>query len=72
MTSYHPFIPAKSIACIIRNGSVLDLNKLIPGNSGFNLTRAIAINDAGQILCNTKTQIGVKVSNEHAVLLTPK
>jgi probable HAF family extracellular repeat protein len=72
VTSYHPFIPAKSIACIVRNGAVVDLNKLIPGNSGFNLTRAIAINDAGQILCNTKTQIGVKVSNEHAVLLTPK
>jgi probable HAF family extracellular repeat protein len=72
VTSYHPFIPAKSIACIIRNGSVVDLNKLIPGNSGFNLSRAIAINDAGQVLCNAKTQIGTKVSNQHAVLLTPK
>jgi hypothetical protein len=45
---------------------------LIPANSGFNLSRAIEINDAGQILCNTKTQNGVQVSNQHAVLLSPK
>jgi probable HAF family extracellular repeat protein len=72
VTSYHPFIPAKTIACIVRNGGVVNLNTLIPTNSGFNLSRAIAINDAGQILCNTKTQNGVMVSNQHAVLLTPK
>jgi len=72
VTSYHPFIPAKSIACIVQNGVVVDLNTLIPTNSGFNLARAIAMNDAGEILCNTKTQNGVKVSNQHAVLLTPK
>jgi len=72
VTSYHPFIPAKTVACIIRNGVVVNLNTLIPTNSGFNLSRAIAINEAGQILCNTKTQSGVTVSNEHAVLLTPK
>lgn len=72
VTSYHPFIPAKTVACIIQNGVVVNLNTLIPTNSGFNLSRAIAINDAGQILCNTKTQNGVLVSNEHAVLLTPK
>jgi probable HAF family extracellular repeat protein len=72
VTSYHPFIPAKTVACIIQNGVVVDLNTLIPPNTGFNLSRAIAINDAGQILCNTKTQIGTVVSHQHAVLLTPK
>jgi probable HAF family extracellular repeat protein len=72
VTSYHPFIPAKTVACIIQNGVVVNLNTLIPTNSGFNLSRAIAINNAGQILCNTKTQNGVMVSHEHAVLLTPK
>jgi probable HAF family extracellular repeat protein len=72
VTSYHPFIPAKTVACIIQNGVVVDLNTLIPPNTGFNLSRAIAINDAGQILCNTKTQIGTKVVNQHAVLLTPR
>jgi probable HAF family extracellular repeat protein len=72
VTSYHPFIPAKTVACVIQNGVVVNLNTLIPTNSGFNLSRAIAINDAGQILCNTKTQSGVTVSKEHAVLLTPK
>jgi len=50
----------------------VNLNTLIPPNSGFNLIRPIAINDVGQILCDTKTQNGVMVSNEHAVLLTPK
>jgi probable HAF family extracellular repeat protein len=72
VTSYHPFIPAKTVACVIQNGAVVDLNTLIPPNTGFNLSRAIAINDAGQILCNTKTQIGTRVSNQRAVLLTPK
>jgi probable HAF family extracellular repeat protein len=70
--SYHPFIPGKTLACVIQNGAVVDLNTLIPPNNGFNLSRAVAINDAGQILVNTKTQIGTRVSNQHAVLLTPK
>ncbi len=72
VTSYDPFIPAKTVACVILNGVVVNLNTLIPTNSGFNLSRAIAINDAGEILCNTKTQNGVMVSNERAVLLSPK
>jgi hypothetical protein len=45
---------------------------LIPSNPRFNLSRAIAINRVGQILCNTKAQNGVMVSKEHAALFTPK
>jgi probable HAF family extracellular repeat protein len=66
--SYHPFIPAKSVACIVRSGGLVDLNTLIPSNAGFTLTAAIAINDAGQILCNANNTAG----HQRAVLLTPK
>jgi probable HAF family extracellular repeat protein len=66
--SYHPFIPGKHVACIVRNNSVADLNKLISGNAGFTLTDSIAINSAGQILCDAKNSSGT----ERAVLLTPK
>ena len=66
--SYHPFIPATSIALLVRNGSLVDLDTLIPANSGFTLNHAIAINDYGEILCNAKNSAGTK----RAVLLTPK
>jgi len=32
------------------NGQVVDLNTMIPANSGWQLTIAIAINDRGQII----------------------
>jgi probable HAF family extracellular repeat protein len=66
--SYHPFIPGKHVAYIVRNNSLVDLNKLISGNSGFTLTDSIAVNNAGQILCNANNSSG----SERAVLLTPK
>ena len=66
--SYHPFKPGKHVAYIIgANGPVI-LNSLIPANSGYTLTDAIAINDNGQILCDASTP----TSSKHAVLLTPK
>jgi probable HAF family extracellular repeat protein len=68
VTSYHPFIPARTIALLVRNGGLVDLDTLIPANSGFTLTRAIAINDSGEILCNAKNSAG----HQRAVLLTPK
>jgi probable HAF family extracellular repeat protein len=71
--TYHPFRPAKTVPCILQNGVWVDLNTLIPTNSGFNLSRPVAfngINDAGQILVNTKNAIGTVF--EHVVLLTPK
>jgi probable HAF family extracellular repeat protein len=66
--SYRPFIPGKHVALIARNNTLQDLNKSIPLNSGFTLTDAIAINDAGEILCDGTSASGVK----RAVLLSPK
>jgi probable HAF family extracellular repeat protein len=37
-------------AALWMNGQVVDLNTLIPGNSGWQLTIAMAINDRGQII----------------------
>jgi len=68
VTSYHPFIPARTIALLVRNGGLVDLDTLIPANSGFTLTRTIAINDSGEILCNAKNAAG----HQRAVLLTPE
>jgi probable HAF family extracellular repeat protein len=36
-------------AFLYLNGAIVDLNTLIPSNSGWTLTSAAAINDAGQI-----------------------
>lgn len=69
--SYHPPVPGATIACVLQNGVWVNLNTLVPTNS-FHLSRAISINEAGQILCDTKTQKGISVSNQHAVLLSPK
>ena len=64
---YHPFIPGKHLAYVLRNGTLANLNTLIPSGSGYVLTDAIAINDSGEILCNA-TNSGNAV---RAVLLTP-
>jgi len=61
---------------LVRNGALVDLNTLIPANSGFTIggnpppaqAGTVRINDSGQILCTAKTAAGVY----HAVLLTPK
>jgi len=37
---------------IVSNGSLFDLNALVPSNSGFTITDAVGINDSGQILCD--------------------
>lgn len=66
--SYHPPKPGKHVGLIFIGGALVDLNTLIPAGSGFTITDAIAINDAGEILCNAKNSAGV----ERAVLLTPK
>lgn len=67
-TSYHPFKPGKHVGFIVRNGSPVDLNTLIPSNSGFTITDATGINDSGDILCDANNTSGY----QHAVLLTPK
>jgi probable HAF family extracellular repeat protein len=66
-TSYHPPKPGKHVPFLVSGGALVNLNTLIPTGSGFTLTDAIAINDAGQILCDATNASGL----EHAVLLTP-
>lgn len=66
--SYHPFRPGKHVAYIIGSSGPVNLNTLIPAGSGYTVTDAIAINEAGQILCNASTP----TSTRHAVLLTPR
>jgi probable HAF family extracellular repeat protein len=68
VTSYHPYKPGKHVGFIVLNGSPVDLNKLIPPNTGFTITDAIAINESGEILCDATNASGTK----RAVLLTPK
>lgn len=53
---------------IYSNGTVRDLNNLIPPGSGFTLSDATAINDSGQIVVDGSNAIG----QDHAFLLTPK
>ncbi|MBV9102775.1 MAG: hypothetical protein JO060_04240 [Candidatus Eremiobacteraeota bacterium] len=60
--------PDDNRALIFTSGGPVDLNTLIPPSSGFTLTEAIAINDAGQIVADAKNGSDVP----HAVLLTPK
>jgi probable HAF family extracellular repeat protein len=67
-TSYHPSRPGKHVGLIFRSGAAIDLDTLIPLNSGFTITDAIAINDAGEILCDAKNARGTG----RAVLLIPK
>jgi probable HAF family extracellular repeat protein len=66
--SYHPFKPGKHLGFIHNNSALVDLNTLVPKNSGFTITDAVGINDSGQILCDATNTSGYK----HAVLLTPK
>jgi probable HAF family extracellular repeat protein len=65
---YKPFRAGKHVAVISTAGGLVNLNTLIPSGSGFTLTDAVGINDAGQILCDATNASG----NEHAVLLSLK
>ena len=55
-----------TIAVLWANGGVIDLNTLLPVNSGWILNDATGINDAGQIVGN-----GTYKGQEEAFLLTP-
>ena len=66
--SYHPFIPATQHAIIFTSSGAVDLNSLIPANSGYTLNFAVGINDAGQIAVDATNGSRQK----RAVLLTPK
>jgi probable HAF family extracellular repeat protein len=60
--------PSVSIGLVTVNGTLTNLNALIPAGSEFSIIMAEAINNSGQILCNAE------INNEetHAVLLTPQ
>ena len=70
---YKPDIGVRTVPCILQNGVWVDLNTLISTNSTFYraLSRPVAINDAGQILVNTKNPLTMN-GYRNAVLLTPK
>lgn len=55
-------------ACVYNGKKMLDLNNLIPPNSGWELDVANGINDAGKIV-GYGTRNG---TNLHAFLLTPQ
>jgi probable HAF family extracellular repeat protein len=58
--------PTGERAFIFRDGVMQDLNNLIPANSGWVLSRAVDINEAGQIVGD-----GFKDGQPKAFLLTP-
>ena len=60
--------PSMDVGAVFRNGSFVNLNTLVPPNSGYAITMAESINDAGQILCDAQAPGDVT----HAVLLTPQ
>lgn len=70
---YKPDIGTRTVPCILQNGVWVDLNTLISTNSTFYgaLSRPVGINDAGQILVNTKNPRTMNGYRD-AVLLTPK
>jgi probable HAF family extracellular repeat protein len=59
-------------AFLWENGSMVDLNALIPPGSGMQLTLAETINDRGEIAINgTPIGCGIVEACGHAVLLIP-
>lgn len=54
-------------AFLYSGGAMINLNSVLPANSGWDLIEATAINDAGQIV-----GYGTINGNEHAFLLTPQ
>ena len=65
-----PVATIPDMSCILQNGTWVELNSLIPTNSGVNLNLSIpvSINDAGQILIDLRSSRGGTFQN---VILTP-
>lgn len=59
-----------TVATLFVDGKAIDLNTLIPPNTGWTLTNAFAINDAGQIVGEGIVRASYGVWT-HAFLLTP-
>jgi probable HAF family extracellular repeat protein len=64
--SYTPVVGGPNYPFLYSNGTMTDLNNLIPANSGWILQIAYAINDNGWI-----TGFGIINGQAHAFLLTP-
>lgn len=60
------FLPGSLKAFIYSGGTIQDLNTLVSLNSGWMLTAAVDINDAGQIVANGRIN-----GEDHGFLLTP-
>lgn len=56
-------------ALLWQNGVRYDLNTLIPGNSGYHLIVAAAVNASGEIVVSA---VQLNTGNVHAALLTPQ
>ena len=54
-------------AFLWKDGAIIDLNSQVASNSGYDLIRAVDINDAGQIAA-----VGVKNGEQRVILLTPR
>jgi hypothetical protein len=54
-------------AVVFRRGGPVDLNRLIPSRSGWVLSEATGVNDAGQIVGT-----GRLLGKDHGFLLTPR
>jgi probable HAF family extracellular repeat protein len=67
--SVRPRKPGRQFAIVLINGAWVDLNTLIPANSGFTLIDTSAINDSGQILCTAESS---NSSLNSTLLLSPK
>ena len=60
--------PSFRVGFVVQNGALVDLNTLVPANSGYAITGAVGINDLGEILCSATTAS----SASRAIVLTPK
>jgi probable HAF family extracellular repeat protein len=69
ITGYHPRKGGNHVAFVYQNGGLVNLNTLVPANSGFTITDAIGINDSGHILCNANE---IPSGIQQAIMLTPK
>ena len=66
VVGYSALAGSGQAAFVWRDGAMIDLNTLVPGDSGWSLIWASAINDSGQIVGS-----GHVGGHEHAFLLTP-
>jgi probable HAF family extracellular repeat protein len=64
---HDPFGGRRRAAFLYRDGAMLDLNRLIPADSGWTLSEARAINDRGQVI-----GVGRRDGQPRGFLLTPR